>query len=718
VTTVSDILEQIKTYAPDANVQPVMDAYLLAARAHSGQTRKSGEAYLSHPLAVAMLLANMRMDVDTIATALLHDALEDNPITKAEMAQEIGPVITELVDGVTKIGKLKFRSKEELAAENFRKMMLAMSKDLRVILVKLADRTHNMSTLEFHKPEKRIAIAQETMDIYVPIANRLGLSRFKSELEDLCFQYLHPEPWAEITEFIERTQADRERYTARVQKVLSGKLEDWGIQGRISGRAKHHWSIYRKMCIQGLELSEVSDLIAFRMLLPTLGDCYAVLGQLHGEFPPVPDRIKDYIARPKANGYQSLHTTVIGPEDRRIEVQIRTEEMHHVAEMGIAAHWKYKEGHLALSPEDVLRIGKVRDLFESAQDAESASEFMASVKVELYSDEVFVFTPQGDIKRFPLGATVLDFAYAIHTDVGQRCTGGKVDGKMVPLRYEMLSGDHIEIVTSSSQRPHRGWLEIAKTGRAIQKIRRHLRALEQEQGARLGREMVETELKRFGWNLQKAKGEGLLKEAVKKRGAHDVDTLFVEVARGAQQLSKVVRDILPEGVWKSKQEEREAGTLQSLLSRLRPKSQSPVLISGEDDMLVNFANCCAPLPGESVVGYITRGRGITVHKRSCNQMQNRDPDRCIAVEWTGQGDARHSGEIEIVCTNRPGMLANISSLCEKHHVNIQKVDARSIGDDRAVCTLRLAIRDIDELTRLIKNLEKIRGVESVYRSQG
>ncbi len=715
--TISDILETIKGYSPDANLQPVMQAYLLAAKAHAGQTRKSGEPYLTHPLAVAAILAGMRMDVETIATALLHDALEDNPITKTEMEREIGPVVTNLVDGVTKIGKLKFRSKEELQAENFRKMMLAMSKDLRVILVKLGDRLHNMRTLGGHGVlAKQQRIARETMDIYVPIANRLGLTKLKSELEDLCFQYLHPEAFAEINAYLANTSSDRDAYTTRVVGALRTKLDDEGVVCQVTGRAKHCFSIFRKMNAQGLAVNEVPDLIAFRILVDDLGTCYAVLGLMHANYPPVPDRIKDYIARPKNNGYQSLHTTVIGPEGQRIEVQIRTHEMHRIAEDGIAAHWQYKEGHLALSPSEVARITKIRELFEAASEAESATEFMETVKVEFYSDEVFVFTPAGDVKRLALGATALDFAYAIHTDVGNRCTGAKVDGRMVPLRYELKSGDRLEIITSPSQRPNRGWLDIARTGRAISKIRRELRAEELERGQRLGREMIDAELQRFDSSLDKVAKSGALDTYLKKKGKRNAEHVYAEVAIGNISLASVARGLLPRGVYTTReQEEKAAGAISSLFNRIRRKAQSPVLISGEDGVLVQYARCCAPLPGEPVVGFITRGKGISVHKIECTQLASMDPERRIPVEWDAESAARHSGEINIYCRDRPGLLANISQVCEQAHVNINSAEARNIGDDRAVCVLNLSIRDVAELTRVIRNIEKIRGVEEVRR---
>ena len=719
MTTVSTIMEKIQGYSPDADLQPVMTAYLLAARAHAGQMRKSGEPYLSHPIAVADILADMRMDVETIATALLHDALEDNPITREEMKAEIGPVITSLVDGVTKIGKLKFRSQQELAAENFRKMMLAMSKDLRVILVKLADRLHNMSTLEHHsKPEKQRAIAQETMEIFVPIANRLGLSHLREELEDFCLRYLDPAGFESIDTFLETTQADRKEYTRRVVEDLSHELQKHQIEAAVKGRAKHRASIWRKIQREGMELHEVSDLIAFRVLVDDLSSCYHVLGLVHSHFPPVPDRIKDYVAQPKANGYQSLHTTVIGPEKRRIEIQIRTHEMDRIAEQGIAAHWRYKEGHLALSPDDVISISRIREVFEAAQDADTATEFMESLKVAFYADEVFVFTPVGDIKQFPIGSTALDFAYAVHTDVGSRCTGAKVNGRMVPLRYELRSGDTVEVLTSETQKPSRDWLDIARTGRAITKIRRYLRLQEREKGVKLGREMMDGELKRFGWTLERVKKEGRYKEALRARGFKEVEPLLVDVARGQLGLSSVVRDMLPEGTYQSRQEEAQQNALASILNRFRRTTQSPVLITGEDGLLVHFAKCCAPLPGEPVIGFITRGRGITIHKTSCSQLEGMDPDRRIPVEWDRSSELRHSGEIRIFCTDRPGMLAKITKLCEKSGVNINRASAAAGVGSASEVRLELAVRDVGELGRLIRNIEKIDGVDSVQRTVG
>jgi GTP pyrophosphokinase len=716
--SISDIVERIRSYAPDADIQPVMTAYLLAARVHAGQTRKSGEPYLTHPLAVALILAELKMDVETIATALLHDALEDNPITLQEMEAQVGPLVTGLVDGVTKIGKLKFRSREELAAENFRKMMLAMSRDLRVILVKLADRLHNMRTIEHHKVEKREEIAKETLEIYVPIANRLGLTRVKDKLEDLCIHALHPEQYEQIVAYLSETQADRERYIERVCGELVEHLRRNGITARVRGRAKHPASIWRKMVRQNLKVEQIPDLLAFRVIVEDVGACYAALGLIHANFPPVPDRIKDYIARPKANGYQSLHTTVVGSEARRVEIQIRTDAMDRVAQEGIAAHWTYKEGHLALAPEEVIQITRIRDLFDAAGEAEDATDFMEAVKVEFYADEVFVFTPKGDVKRFPQSSTTLDFAYAIHTDVGNRCTGARVNGRMVPLRYELQSGDTVEILTAEHQRPTRDWLDIARTGRAIQKIRRVLRQEERDQGVKLGRDMIEAELQRFGWSLARVMKDGRGAKVLKERGYKDLDGLVVEVARGHQPLVSLVRDLLPEGVYQTRQEEAQQSALQSLLSRFRRSTTSPVLITGEDGVLVSYAKCCSPLPGEAIVGFITRGRGITVHRASCPQLADLDPDRRIPVQWDASSETRHAGEIHVYCTDRPGMLASITKICEQNGVNINRAEAKTGRDHPAVVTLQLSLRDVNELTRLIKNIEKVPGVETVQRTAG
>ncbi|HMV67129.1 MAG TPA: bifunctional (p)ppGpp synthetase/guanosine-3',5'-bis(diphosphate) 3'-pyrophosphohydrolase [Myxococcota bacterium] len=716
---VSDIVDGIRKYAPDADLAPVLQGYVLAARAHEGQTRKSGEPYITHPLEVAKILVDMRMDVDTVATALLHDALEDNPLTKEEMTAQVGPVITELVDGVTKIGKLKYRSKEELQAENFRKMILAMSRDLRVILVKLADRLHNMRTLAGHQVEKRQRISRETLDVYAPIANRLGITHIKTELEDLCVQNLDPERWQEIEAFLLETQADRDAYIRKVTARLQEELSRASVAGKVSGRAKARSSIYQKMRVKGLDVHDVPDLLAFRVLVPDIASCYLTLGLVHSLFEPVPERIKDYIARPKPNGYQSLHTTVIGPEGRRIEVQIRTDDMHQIAERGIAAHWKYKEGHLALRPEDVVELSHIRDLIDQANDVETATDFMESVKAAFYADEVFVFTPAGEVKQLPLGATPLDFAFAIHSDVGAHCVGAKVDGRIVPLGYTLRTGEKVEILTRPDQRPRRDWLEIARTSRAISKIRRFLRQEEEDGAVALGRGLLDAELHRFEWTLDKAGSEGRLDAYLKERGHRNVNGLLAELARGHQAVGDVAKAILPEGLWYSRQEEARRNRLGTLINRLRGgrTSRSPVRITGEDNVLVQYARCCNPLPGEPVVGFITRGRGISVHRADCKALEQLEEDRRVQVEWDETHRTRHSNRLNIHCIDRPGILASITKICETAGVNIESAEARTMPDGGLI-TLQLAVTDLAELTKVIRAIERIPGVVGVERVTG
>ena len=660
--TIETIVRDVQSYAPDAEVDLLMQAYLIAAHAHRDQKRKTGEPYLTHPVAVANILVEMGMDVDTVATALLHDSLEDSPLTKEELASDVGDVVAELVDGVTKIGKLKFRSKEELQAENFRKMMLAMSRDLRVILVKLADRLHNMRTLDGHTRAKQIAIARETREVYAPLANRLGLSQLKAELETLCFRYLEPEDYERVVGYLRDTQADRESYIERICAMLKAELVKHDIEGEVSGRAKAPYSVYQKMKAQGLAVADVPDLLAFRLIVPDLTHCYALLGFLHAEYAPLPGRIKDYIARPKMNGYQSLHTTVVGPEDKRIEVQIRTAEMHDVAEQGIAAHWQYKEGHLALDPAEVLDIAKMRDAVVVASESEDADEFMETMKASLYSDHVFVTTPRGEVKKFPRGATPLDFAYSIHSDVGDSCVGANVSGRMVSLDYTLRSGDTVEILTKPNQHPRRHWLQIAKTSRAISKIRRYLRKQEEHSAKRVGRGILNNELQRVGWSVERAKTEGRLTDYLKQRGVADLEPVWIEIAMGNRPVGEVAKAVLPEKAWFSKQEEASRSAIGHILQRFtRPSktARTPVLISGEDDMLVTFAGCCSPVPGEPVKGFITRGRGITVHQRDCRQLKNMAPERRISVQWDEEVDARHSNSLSIYCQNKPGMLSQI-----------------------------------------------------------
>jgi GTP pyrophosphokinase len=709
----NDILDTVGEYANNADLDVIMRAYVFSAKAHAGQVRKSGEPYLTHPLAVAGILSDWKMDVDTIATGLLHDTMEDCLVTQMDLNELFGDEVAELVDGVTKIGKLEFRSKEEAQAENFRKMVLAMAKDVRVILVKLADRLHNMRTMQHMRSERQKAISQETLDIFAPIANRLGLSKVKQELEDLCFQYLHDDVYSEITRKLKDGASDREIYIDDTCGTLRDELADKSLKCEIIGRSKHLFSVYRKMLAQNLEFEQVHDLLAFRVFVDDLGSCYTALGLIHAKYRHFPDKLKDYIAHPKSNGYQSLHTVVIGPDNRQIEVQIRTHEMHAIAENGIAAHWRYKEGHLALSREDVQKVTKLRELFEAAREVEDPAEFLETVKVDLFAAEAFAFTPRGDVKFFPLGSTALDFAYAIHSEVGNRCTGVKVNGRMVQLKYQLKSGDTVEILTREDQRPNRDWLEIAKTGRALSKIRREIREDERKKGREIGHNLLETEIQRFGGNLKKLIKGGQLKTAAKEEGFRREEELYLAIAQGRVTVNRIAQSLLPAEAFERATD--DPGAITQLFQKIRRRTESPVLINGVEDVMVTYAQCCRPVPGEAVSGFVTRGRGITVHLSTCSQLLALDPERRVPVQWHGANKGRHSGEVRIVCTDTMGMLAEIGAVCKTTGINVTRMEAGQIEDNKAEITLEVSICDVVELENLMRLCERIKGVIAVDR---
>jgi len=711
----NDILDAVTSYAPEADLDLLMRAYVYSARAHAGQLRKSGEPYLIHPIAVAGLLANLQMDVDTIATGLLHDTMEDCLATRDELAEQFGSVVADMVDGVTKIGKLEFRSKEEAQAENFRKLVLAMSADIRIILVKLADRLHNMRTMEHMKADRQRAISQETIDIYAPIANRLGLSTVKTELEELCFRYLHPDTYDSMVAKLGAGEAERTQYIDSVCSNLNEHFTNRNFHPRVYGRPKNLYSVYRKMLEQNLEFEQVHDLLGFRVIVTDIGECYVALGLIHASFRHLPAKLKDYIANPKSNGYQSLHTVVMGPENRQIEIQIRTADMHRVAEVGIAAHWRYKEGHLALSSEDISKIAKLRTLFEAANEVDDPSEFLETVKVDLFSEEIFAFTPQGDVKFFPRGATVLDFAYAIHTEVGNHCSGCIVNGRMVPLKYVLSNGDSVEIITKTDQNPHRDWLQIAKTGRALSKIRRHIREEVREKGRTIGRDLLETELKKRRFSLNKMLKSNEIKLAARQFGFRQPDQLFLALAQGDLGMNRILKELLPADALDVEETEESENAIVTFINKIRRRSESPVLINGQEDVLVSYARCCSPLPGEPVSGYITRGRGITVHVGNCPQLLAMESERRIPVEWQRSVKGQHSGELRLICSNEPGMLAEIGNTCKTSGINVTRLEATSIEDNKACLYLEVSVHDVEELSKLIRHLEKIKGVLSADR---
>jgi len=711
-----DILDRVSSYHPTADLDSLRKAYVFSAKVHQGQMRLSGEPYLNHPLEVAEILARLQLDVPTVITGLLHDTLEDTLTTADEIRTVFGSEILDLVDGVTKIGKMTFRTSEERQAESFRKMLLAMARDIRVILVKLADRLHNMRTLDSQPPDRQRKIARETLDIYAPLANRMGISWIKSELEDLSFRYLQPEIYQELSKSVLQKEKQRQRYVRTVREHLEKLLTENGIEGRVSGRSKHLYSIYTKMQRQGIELDQVQDLIAFRAILSSVRDCYALLGLVHAAWKPIPGRFKDYIAMPKANMYQSLHTTVFGPQGERMEIQIRTEEMHRIAEEGIAAHWKYKEekGPVAALGQNDKRFSWLRQMLDWQQDMEDSREFLSSVKVDLFPEEVYVFTPNGDVKELPIGATPVDFAYAIHTDVGHHCTGAKINGKMVPLKTELHNGDIVEVLTAPGQSPGKDWLKFVRTSRARNKIRNWIQTQQREKSIELGRELLEKRLRKYGLNLKKVIAGEEFAAASHDLGFKSGDDLLASIGYGKVQLGQVLARVVPKEKLHEEHPKPSAG-LGKVLDKLRKKPSTAIRIDGVEDIMVRFAKCCSPLPGDPIIGFITRGRGVTVHTEDCPHVQESDPERRIAVEWDKRKTASRPVKIRVYCHDQKGMLANISMAITNCEANIISANVHSTPDHRGVNNFEVDVLNLDHLTKVISTIMKIKGVEKVER---
>ena len=730
----NDILQRVVSYHPDPDLDAIKKAYVYSAKVHQGQLRNSGEPYLIHPLEVAGILAQLHLDEASIVTGLLHDTIEDTLATAEELTELFGPEVAQLVDGVTKLSKFSASatlSQEEKQAENFRKMIIAMAQDIRVILVKLADRTHNMRTLEHMPEEKQQRIARETLDIYAPLANRLGISWIKTELEDLSLRYLKPQEYSDLLEKVNRRRKERERYIEQVVHLIEGKLQERQIEGRVSGRFKHIYSIYKKMKAQGIDFDQVHDVIAFRLIMPTVPSCYEALGLIHQLWKPVPGRFKDFIAIPKPNMYQSLHTAVIGPMSERMEVQIRTEEMHRIAEEGIAAHWAYKEGKSLISKDDE-KFAWLRQLMEWQQDLKDPKEFLETVKVDLFTDEVFVFTPKGDVKSLPRGATPVDFAFAIHSDIGNRCVGGKVNGKIVPLRYKLKNGDMVEVLTNPAAHPSKDWLTFVKTSRAQQRIRSFIKLQQREKSLQLGRELADKEFRRFSLNLNKMLKSGELKELSNELGYRIEEDMLVAIGYGKIVPQQLIKRLVPPEKLADAAEERtrEAANgssgptlpatglsrMTEIARKLVGKSnRSGVQIGGVDDVLVRFGRCCNPVPGDAIAGFITRGRGVTVHHVSCEKALATDPERRVDVQWDVRGDFKRPVTLRVLTADRPGLLADISNTFSKKGVNISQANCRATGDDRAVNTFEVTISDLKQLTELMRTIERLNGVYSVER---
>jgi len=731
----NDILQRVASYHPDPDLDIIKKAYVYSAKVHQGQLRKSGEPYLIHPLEVAGILAELKLDEASIVTGLLHDTIEDTLATAEELTELFGPEVAQLVDGVTKLSKFSASatlSQEEKQAENFRKMIIAMAQDIRVILVKLADRTHNMRTLDHMSEEKQARIAQETLDIYAPLANRLGISWIKIELEDLSFRYVKPQEFLNLQEKLNKRKKEREKYIDDTAAIVRTKLEERGLKGDVSGRFKHVYSIYKKIKQQGIDFDQIHDIIAFRILMPTLPSCYEALGLVHQLWKPVPGRFKDFIAIPKPNMYQSLHTTVIGPLSERVEVQIRTPEMHKIAEEGIAAHWAYKEGRVLISKDDE-KFAWLRQLMEWQQDLKDPKEFLETVKVDLFTDEVFVFTPKGDVKSLPRGATPVDFAYTVHSDVGGRCVGAKVNGKIVPLRYKLKNGDMVEVLTSPQAHPSKDWLTFVKTSRAQQRIRNFIKQQQRDKSLQLGRELAEREFKRYQLNLNKLTKNGELKKVGEELGYRIEDDLLVAIGYGKVTPQQLIQRFVPQE--KLAPEERPASAnapgngessgssmlpglskVTDLAKRLvgRP-AKSGVQIGGVDDVLVRFGRCCNPVPGDPIVGFITRGRGVTVHTDNCEKSLATDPERRVDVSWDVRGDFKRPVTLRVLTADRPGLLADISNTFSKKGVNISQANCRATGDDALLGAFEVTISDLKQLTDVMKAIERISGVTSVER---
>ena len=707
-----DIKKEILAHHPHVDVGIVDKAFSFAEEAHRGQKRKSGEPYIVHPLNVALVLAKMRMDPNTVAAGVLHDVLEDTRVSYKELVKEFDEDLAFLVEGVSKIGKLEARTMLQQQAETIRKMLLAMAKDVRVILIKLADRLHNMRTIHFIPQEaKRKRIAQETMDIYVPLAHRLGIAWLKWELEDLAFRELNPEMYEYIRERVAKKREERESYIHNMIQMVRDKLGARGIKADVTGRPKSFFSIYNKMLERNLTFEELYDLIALRIIVDTVDECYMVLGIIHSSWPHIPGRFKDYIAMPKPNMYQSLHTTVVGPQGEKVEFQIRTWEMHRVAEEGIAAHWRYKEGRS--DGEEDRVVTWLRHLLEWQQEMRDSREFLQNLKVDLFPEKVYVFTPKGEVKALPRGATPIDFAYAVHTEVGHHCAGARVDGRLVPLSHQLRTGEQVEIITSPDRHPSRDWLKLVKTTRARAKIQAWLRSQERERAFDLGRDLCLKEFKKFGRNFLKKMDKGEIDQVARDLGFNNAHDLVVAVGFGKVSARQVVRKAIPP----EEMGEREKKRLEEEPKRPRKKKEVKVTVRGLDDVLVRFARCCNPIPGDEIVGYITRGKGVTIHTADCpNLLHLRlDPERQVDAEWAIDERSVLPVKLRVETEDKMGLLAEVTQAIASEGVNVERADVATTIQGKAFLNFVIDVKDVEHLERVKKSIRKIPGVVRVER---
>ncbi|MBI3397987.1 MAG: bifunctional (p)ppGpp synthetase/guanosine-3',5'-bis(diphosphate) 3'-pyrophosphohydrolase [Deltaproteobacteria bacterium] len=720
-----EIIDKVSSYNPAADTELIKKAYIFSAKVHQGQMRLSGEPYLSHIIEVAHILTNMQMDVVTVAAGILHDTVEDTLTTIDKIKELFGDEVAALVDGVTKIGKISFESKgasgEEQEAENFRKMIIAMAQDIRVIMIKLADRLHNMRTLSALSPEKRVKIAQETMDIYAPIANRLGIGWIKTELEDISFYYLKSEAYKELEERLATEKEEREKYVYEVKRIIEKRLAEYNLKVEVAGRPKHLYSIYTKMLKDGLSFEHIYDVLAFRVIVDTVKECYEALGIIHSTWKPIPGRFKDYIAIPKPNMYQSLHTSVIGPYGERMEIQIRTQEMHKIAEEGIAAHWRYKEGK-AMPEKDDKRFAWLRQMMEWQKDMRDAREFMDTMKMDLFSEEVFVFTPKGAVKDLPKGATAVDFAYAVHTDVGNRCSAARVNGRLVPLKYQLKNGDTVEVITSPNHTPSKDWLKFVVTSRARAKIRQWVKTEEREKSIALGKEICDKDFKKHNVDFYKLLKSGEL-DKIAREGLDlsSIDDALAGIGYGKLSAHQLLGKLLPP------EKIQEVSAFKKVLQKftpdrfnrgLRKAPREAVLVKGVDDVMIRFARCCNPLQGDEIVGYISRGRGVVVHLKGCPSIRDSDPERLIDVAWEKGLKTTRPAKLKIICHDEKGLLVNMSSVITGQEANIINATITTTPDKKAICIFEIEVNSLDHLTTIINGLKKVKRVIKVERIKG
>ena len=700
------LIKKVLSYNPDADIELLKQAHLFSNEAHGGQRRIEGTPYIEHPLSVASILADMKMDVATIAAGLLHDTIEDTQTTAKNIRELFGKDIAFLVEGLTKLSKMEFSTKEMAQAENFRKMLLAMSEDLRVILIKFADRLHNMRTLQYLPESKQQRIAAETLEIYAPIANRLGIGWVRTELEDLSFKAMMPDLYGDLVRKVAKRKGEQEAYLQEVTSIITNKLKEEGIPGKVSWRIKHYYGIYQKMLQQGINFEQVNDVLGLRIITDSKADCYAILGLIHSLWSPVPGRFKDYIGVPKSNMYQSLHTTVIGPKGERVEFQIRTKEMNMIAEHGIASHWRYKEKGRVDEKSDRY-ISWLRELIQAQRELSDAQDFIEAVKGEVAPEVIYVFTPRGEIKEMPVGSTPVDFAYSIHSQVGNKCTGAKVNGRIVPLRFVLRNGDTVEIITAPSQGPSRDWLKFVVTQRAKSRIKQWIKAEERKQSVELGQKLLEGELRKHELSQSVLKSEDM-QRVLKFFNIPSLEDLYSFIGHGKVSAHQIVNKLLPE---KPLEETPVAKVVKP------PKEHKGITIRGIDNVLYHTAKCCFPIPGDGLIGFVTRGRGVTIHRKDCPNVDRLalDNARLVDVAWKAAGDATSPVKLLIEAVDKPGILASLSAVISSVDVNISNATVNSTEDKKSHITFILEVKDKSQLSGLTQKIAQLEGVLRVSR---